>query len=67
MGWGGVQIGYVRPVQFLDHLTVIKIKTKFSCDTLYVTFARVSEGGGYTLRLHAEDGGTLPREATLTY
>ena len=22
-GWGGVQIGYVRPVQFLDHLTVI--------------------------------------------
>ena len=44
-----------------------KFKTKFSCDTLYVTFARVSEGGGYTLRLHAEDGGTLPREATLTY
>ena len=42
-------------------------KTKFFCDTLYVTFARVSEGGGYTLRLHAEDGGTLPREATLTY
>ena len=27
-GWGGVQIGYVRPVQFLDHLTVIiKVKT----------------------------------------
>ena len=24
MGWGGVGIGYVRPVQFLDHLTVIK-------------------------------------------
>ena len=23
MGSGGVQIGYVRPVQFLDHLTVI--------------------------------------------
>ena len=24
-GWGGVvRIGYVRPVQFLDHLTVIK-------------------------------------------
>ena len=22
---GGVRIGYVRPVQFLDHLTVIKI------------------------------------------
>ena len=22
-GWGG-EIGYVRPVQFLDHLTVIK-------------------------------------------
>ena len=42
-------------------------KMKFSCDTLYVSFARVSEGGGYTLRLHAEDGGTLPREATLTY
>ena len=21
--WGGVGIGYVRPVQFLDHLTVI--------------------------------------------
>ena len=30
-------------------------------------FARVSEGGGYTLRLHAEDGGTLTREATVTY
>ena len=28
---------------------------------------RVSEGGGYTLRLHAEDGGTLTREATVTY
>ena len=23
-GWGGPGIGYVRPVQFLDHLTVIK-------------------------------------------
>ena len=29
--------------------------------------ARVNEGGGYTLRLHAEDGGTLTREATVTY
>ena len=47
--------------------TLKNFKTKFFCDTLYVTFARVSEGGGYTLRLHAEDGGTLPREATLTY
>ena len=39
MGWGGVQwgpvgIGYVRPDQFLDHLTVIKIKT-------LLTFQRV--------------------------
>ena len=25
VGWGGVGIGYVRPVQFLDHLTVIII------------------------------------------
>ena len=26
-GWGGpVGIGYVRPVQFLDHLTVITIE-----------------------------------------
>ena len=24
-GWGGPGIGYVRPVQFLDHLTVIKM------------------------------------------
>ena len=24
VGWGPVGIGYVRPVQFLDHLTVIK-------------------------------------------
>ena len=24
MGWGPVGIGYVRPDQFLDHLTVIK-------------------------------------------
>ena len=32
-----------------------------------VAFTRVSEGGGYTLRLHAEDGGTLTREATVTY
>ena len=23
MGWGGDWIGYLRPVQFLDHLTVI--------------------------------------------
>ena len=23
VGWGPVGIGYVRPVQFLDHLTVI--------------------------------------------
>ena len=23
VGWGGVGIGYVRPVQFLDHLAVI--------------------------------------------
>ena len=26
MGWGGVGIGYVRPVQILDHLTVIIIQ-----------------------------------------
>ena len=25
-GWGPVGIGYVRPVQFLDHLTVIIIE-----------------------------------------
>ena len=25
VGWGPVGIGYVRPVQFLDHLTVITI------------------------------------------
>ena len=34
VGWGGVQwgpvgIGYVRPDQFLDHLTVIKMLTKY--------------------------------------
>ena len=29
-GWGGVQIGYVRPVQFLDHLTVIKTIDDFN-------------------------------------
>ena len=25
MGWGGVLSGHLRPDQFLDHLTVIKI------------------------------------------
>ena len=27
--WGPVGIGYVRPVQFLDHLTVIKKQSLF--------------------------------------
>ena len=31
-GWGGVvRIGYVRPVQFLDHLTVIKMDFFLKC------------------------------------
>ena len=29
---GGVGIGYVRPVQFLDHLTVIKISARSLAD-----------------------------------
>ena len=29
--WGPVGIGYVRPVQFLDHLTVIKRNISHFC------------------------------------
>ena len=32
-GWGGpVGIGYVRPVQFLDHLTVITNLTEYTLE-----------------------------------
>ena len=37
-GWGGVvRIGYVRPVQFLDHLTVIKIYPSLKVEHLFVS------------------------------
>ena len=36
VGWGGpVGIGYVRPVQFLDHLTVIIICDRGVRDSIF--------------------------------
>ena len=43
VGSSGVGIGYVRPVQFLDHLTVI-IKNSHYCQS--IDLGHMSKGGG---------------------